>query len=179
MSINKSVPKSGWQSGFTLIELMVAMAIFLILISLSTAIFIQTLRTQQEITNITGNNESASEVLEQISRDVRTGTNFSIPDQHTLTFLSAQFLGKQGNYQIVGYKLVGDAIARCLGGKCQQGTYDPITPPGVNIADMSFWGMNLTSGIPRITITIAVTTPTGAQPQVDTYLETTISARNY
>lgn len=174
MKPSNSSIKRDLHSGFTLVELMVAMTVFLILVSLSTAIFIQTLRTQQEITGITGDNESASEVLEQISRDVRTGTNFAIPDQHTLTFMSTQ-----ENNEVVGYKLVGNSIARCLGGQCQQGTYNAMTPQSVNIADMSFVGMNLTSGVPRITITIAVTTPTSTQPQVDTYLQTTVSARNF
>ncbi len=182
-------------SGFTLIELMVAMTIFIILVSLSTAIFIQTLRAQREITYITSDNESASEVLEQISRDIRTGYAFTaldasgqqitqvLPDANTpdtaqtLTFTSAQ-----ENDTTVSYGLSGNSIVRCLNSSdnCQTpGDYQPITPPGVDIASMSFIPFNLTTGVPRITIVLSVITPTSTQPQVNTYLETTVSARNF
>lgn len=174
--------------GFTLIELMVAMTVFIILVALCAAIFIETLHAQQAITNITTDNESASEALEQISRDVRTGYSFVFDTStETLVFISAQ-----ENNTAVGYEYSSStqSIDRCLdadstddcginnGGQGVPGDYQPITPPGVIISGMSFIPSNL-SLVPRITILVAVTTPTSTQPQINTYLETTVSSRNY
>lgn len=184
--------------GFTLIELLVAMAVFLILVSISTAIFIETLRAQRQITDITANNESASEALEQMARDIRTGYQFTLYDSQWNPLSDGEdaqaliFTSVQEN-NTVGYKLEGDSIARCVGtgqgtdGICMDDVdYSPITPvstsaanPGVDINSMSFIGSNLQSGVPRVTILVSVVTPSSTQPVIDTYLQTTISARNF
>ncbi len=166
--------------GFTLIELMVAVSIFLVLVSLSTAIFIQTLRTQRMIMYITADNESASEALEQISRDVRTGYNFTTPDINSQGVAKTlMFISTQASSTPVAYKLIGDTVARCIGTCQSDSSYEAITPPDVAITDLSFIPENLTSGVPRITIVLAATTPSSTQPQINTYLETTVSARNF
>lgn len=173
--------KANSSSGFTLIELMVAMAVFLILVSLSTSVFIQTLRTQRTIDSVTADNESASEALEQMARDIRTGYNFTAPDvnsqgiAHDLVFSSAQ------ENATVGFKLSNQSVARCIDTCQTDSDYKPVTPPGVNISDLSFIPVNLTSGVPRITIlmTVSASTSGGTSSNINTYLETTVSARNF
>jgi len=62
--------------GFTLVELLVAMAVFTTLITVAVAIFIQGFRGEQNLTNLIAVNNNAAFLIEQLAREVRTGFDF-------------------------------------------------------------------------------------------------------
>ena len=61
---------------FTLVELLVAMSLFLILIGIATSGFIRVLRTQRAIVELMTINDNAVLTLEQMAREIRTGYHF-------------------------------------------------------------------------------------------------------
>ena len=67
-------------TGFTLVELIVAMGIFLTVIAVASGIFIQSVRTQRSISEMMAMNSNASLALEQIMREVRSGFNLAVTD---------------------------------------------------------------------------------------------------
>jgi len=167
-------------SGFTLIELMVATSVFLIIVALSTGVFVQTLRTQRTLTKTVAANEGASQVLEQMSREVRTGYNFAESTKDILTFTSVQL-----NNTIVSYSL-GSCANDSMGRKCIQkaeGSNQPydLTAPEMNIESLGFKYPGNTpvgNGPTRVTVLITVGSEPGQPSDIQTHLETTISSRN-
>src|SRR3989344_9647798 len=94
----------GSRKGFTMIELIVAMGIFLILISAATSVFVQALRTQRAIVALMAANDNASLVLEQMAREIRVGYNFQTNvSEDELTFVNAY-------NELVIYRLNNQAI---------------------------------------------------------------------
>lgn len=94
------------KKGFTIIELMVAMTIFIVVISISSGVFINSLKTQRAVLALMAANDNASLTIEQISREIRTGSEFQTnANGDRLDFISAG-----GNP--VFYQLQNGAIIR-------------------------------------------------------------------
>jgi len=66
------------RDGFTIVELLVALSLFAIVVSVVAGVFASSMRTQRAVTMLMAANDNASLVLEQMSREVRTGFQFSI-----------------------------------------------------------------------------------------------------
>src|SRR3990172_10872392 len=96
----------GSRKGFTMIELIVAMGIFLILIAAATRGLVEALRTQRAIVALMAANDNASSVLEQMAREIRVGYNFQTnTSEDELTFVNAY-------NEIVTYLLHNQTIKR-------------------------------------------------------------------
>lgn len=65
--------------GFTLVELIVAVGLFLIVVAIATGGFVNALRAQRQSAALTLANSNVSLVVEQIAREIRTGGNFTCP----------------------------------------------------------------------------------------------------
>lgn len=91
-------------AGFTLIELMVAMGLFVIVIGISSGTFIRSLRTQRQVVALMAANDNASFTLEQMTREIRTGTAF-VSSGSVLSFVN-------DSDETVEYALVGGGIER-------------------------------------------------------------------
>jgi len=63
-------------SGFTIVELLVAMSVFAVLLMVAVGVFVRVIRTQRNLVHRMNINNNAGSVLEQITRDIRTGYNF-------------------------------------------------------------------------------------------------------
>lgn len=68
------------KSGFTLVEFLVAAALFLVVVTVASGGFIQALRTQRNLVALMAVNDNASLSLEQMAREMRTGFGFSAAD---------------------------------------------------------------------------------------------------
>ena len=66
------------REGFTLVELMVAMSVFVVVISLTSGIFVRVLKAQRQVNQFMIVNSDASLVLEKMAREARLGFNFNI-----------------------------------------------------------------------------------------------------
>ncbi|MEK9183981.1 MAG: type II secretion system protein [Patescibacteria group bacterium] len=150
------------KKGFTMIELLVAIGLFIVVISVSSGIFIKSLRTQRQIVSLMAANDNASLALEQIIREIRTGRDFS-SGKSQLSFT---------NYleESVVYELDSNSIKR--NGKS-------ITASNVNVVyfNISLLGERLNDGrSTRVTISLGISAK-GALESFVTNLQTTVSAR--
>jgi len=154
--------KSG--AGFTLIELLISSGIFVILISLASGAFINALRTQRIITNLSENMNNVSFAMEEIAREVRVGFLFS-KSGDTLKFTNSSGAD-------VSYGLVDGGIERCENNECSR-----ITAEDVKIDNLQFILQGEGQGdgeAPRVTMLITVV----GEKDIRVNLETTISSRN-
>lgn len=166
--------------GFTVIELMVAMSMFLVLIGVATGTFLETLRMQKVITELTAANNNATQAIEQISREIRTGFNFQESTKDILKFVNYKS-------ELVWYKLgtsndsdvcdqTGDAVGCLLKSNDGGSTWSAITAPEVKVKrfDVIVAGAEGTDLFPpRVTLVISIAGP----KNIDVNLQTTISSR--
>ncbi|MFA5098770.1 MAG: prepilin-type N-terminal cleavage/methylation domain-containing protein [Candidatus Paceibacterota bacterium] len=164
---------SGFENGFTMIELLVSMGIFLILISIVSGSFIRTLRTQKELVGLMSINDNANLTLEQIMRELRTGYNFSKVSQNEFQFVNAE-------NKIIYYKAVNGAIERGETSELAVTTYRKITADNVEIKNFN---VNIAGGDagdgyqPRITIGISVVGTGKYLKSVPVDIQMTVSPR--
>jgi prepilin-type N-terminal cleavage/methylation domain-containing protein len=65
------------QEGFTLAELLVAMSIFVIIITVASGIFIRSMQDENRLTALMGTQSSLNSALEQMAREIRGGYLFN------------------------------------------------------------------------------------------------------
>ncbi len=165
------------QMGFTLIELLIAITIFSLAVLLAASGFVRALRSERQASLFFSVNSNLSLVLEQMAREIRTGTNFcangiSCGSSNVLSFINAKS-------ETVTYCFDGKAIERFVGsGSCGNGP--KITANNIEVKYLTFiisGNQNNDGYPPRITIL------TGASPQnvsAASYLinfQTTVSSR--
>lgn len=175
--MNKTIIKN--RSGFTLIELLVAFGIFAIVISIAVGGFIQALRSQRQLAALLTANSNVSLIIEQIAREIRTGTDFcfnrtSCSSPSHLSFINAD------NVRIT-YCLVGRSVERLEGnGICGGGNSRKVTADNVNVRYLNFrfFGNRTNDNYPpRITINIGLSPMTLGVSEAVIDLQTTISSR--
>jgi len=148
--------------GFTIIELMVAMSLFVIVVGVASGVFVRSLRTQRSLVALMAANDNASQALEQMTREIRTSTAFKISGSR-LSFTNA-------TDDFVTYDIVGGRIER--NGKA-------LTASNVLVRYLSFIarGEEVGDGIStRITVRLGVSAR-GKMESFITRLQTTVAAR--
>ena len=163
--------------GFTLAEVLIAMGLFITVLSIVSDIFIQNLRSVRVSVALANANANASITLEQMSRDLRTGSGFisSRPDE--ISFINS--LGATVTYQL-------NTTSKAIEKSVNSGAFVPVTATDVGILSLNFTLLcnppgctTATDGYPqRITVVLRVT-PTGISalnvPIIN--LQTSVSAR--
>ncbi len=158
---------------FTVIELLVAMGLFIILMGIAAGSFIRAMRTQRAIVALMAANDNASLTLEQMAREIRTGSNFIKLSETELRFDNAYTVP-------VVYRLEGGAVERGTTDINFITTYKKITADNVKVNNfvIKLFGQNPGDGYPpRITISISATGINSFLEGVSTNIQTTISAR--
>jgi type II secretory pathway pseudopilin PulG len=159
--------------GFTIVELLVAMGLFMVLVGIATGGFVKTLRTQKAIVGLMAANDNMNLALEQMAREIRTGYNFSKISDSEFQFVNA-------HNQVVWYRLNQGAIERGTEDVLLRRTYKKITADNVKVINFKteLFGNNPGDGYPpRITISLSVTGAGGYLESITTNIQTTISAR--
>ena len=158
--------------GFTLVELLVSVGLFLAIISIATGSFVRSLRAQRQISGLISAENNINLVLEQMVREIRTSTAFcssapcSSPDE--LTFTNA--LG-----QPVAYRLHGAAVERGVGDASSA-----LTSGNVSVSYLRFAVTGQAPGdgwSPRVTIFVGVSSNEAGLSSIVAHLQTTVSAR--
>jgi len=130
--------------GFTVIELLISMSLFLVLVGIATGGFLTALRSQRAITSLIEANDSVSLTMEQMTREIRNSRDFGISDSNSrLTFIN-----QYG--QSINYFFDGNAIER---------NGQKITADNVNITKFNIVLSGTTYSEvrqPRITIALSV-----------------------
>ena len=107
-------------NAFTLVELLVAMTVFIVLLSIAVGVFINSLRTQKKLLSEMAVNNAMNVALEQISRDIRTGFSFLASGGNT----ELSFTGR--GRRAIKYGLSGVKIFRSVDGDSKDLTSDNI-----------------------------------------------------
>lgn len=202
--LKKMVSRISNEGGVTLLELLVAMSIFTVTITIVVSVFISMVSAGKRSANATDVDNSANSVLESIAKEMRTGKNFSFGGCgwtdinsycSTITFI---------NYhdQIVVYRLAGpqyiekecavdtndNGIIDVADNDCYTGgavNFRTVTPATVKITDLRFNmdGQNPGS-VPdnkqsRITMMLRAETPSTVPllAKREIILQTTVSSR--
>ncbi len=131
------------RSGFTLVELIVAMSVFIIAITIAVGAFVRALRTQRIVNHMLSVNSNASLAIEQIAREIRTGYNFGLNNVALGNCIGGQeeeleFTNSRANS--VFYREEGDAVARmeCVGSDCSGKTFQPLTASNIKVDRLCF-----------------------------------------
>jgi len=158
------------KNGFTMVELLVAMSLFVIFIVIASGSFVRALRTQRAIVALIAANNNASLSIEQMAREIRTGSSFSLSG-NDLVFANA--------YNItITYRLNAQAntIERSEAGN----DFKPITAANVKINSLNFYLRGQLAGDgypPRITVSLSVSPNIPTIRNISTNFQTTVSAR--
>lgn len=97
--------------GFTVLELLVALSLFSILTAVSVGIFVRALQMHREIIAFSNTLDVSGQILEQMTREMRTGSNFVVEGSPSSKIA---FINARG--EDVGYQLVNGVIGRCVEG---------------------------------------------------------------
>jgi prepilin-type N-terminal cleavage/methylation domain-containing protein len=153
------------KNGFTFIELLVAVTIFVVVVAVASGIFVQTLRTQREVIALMAANDNASLTLEQMVREIRTGRQFQSNNRDD----RLEFINIRG--EPVVYETVGNVILR---------NGQPLTASNVKVNYLLFGlqGEAPEDGLStRVTINLGVGAVGRSVSGFVTNLQTTVAAR--
>lgn len=157
-------------AGFTLIELIVAVGIFGLVVTMATSIFVIAVVSQRRIISLRNIEDNARFALESMTREIRTGKNFS-SSVNSLSFTNAKS-------ESVIYRLNSKTIEKSSDGGVN---YFVVTGSEATIDYLNFYLMGEApppdKSQPRITITIGVTSQVGSQIS-NIRIQNTVSERS-
>lgn len=154
------------KQGFSLIEIMVSLAIFAIVVVVATGALLTTIdatkkaqATQTVLTNL-------NLALEGMTREIRVGSNYT-SDANGTTFTFDDKTGSQTVYSFTSGRI-----------DKQEGTIiSTITAPEVTIQSLKFTTIKPVPGQPRVFITLRGVAGTNPKYQTTFEIQTTVSQR--
>ncbi len=160
------------RKSFSLIETLVASAIFVVFLTLIINIYLSSFKKQNFLTSFCEVADNLSFVLERMNREIRWGKDFNSLPLDVLTFTN-----KEGKNII--YRLSGEAIERSEDGGV---TFLKLTSENVVVEKLEFHreGVALTDNYqPRITILVKFTSKEAQREgeKFSSWLQTTVSSR--
>jgi prepilin-type N-terminal cleavage/methylation domain-containing protein len=166
------------KNGFTMIELLVAMSLFVIVISLVSGVFVRALRSQRQIVGLIAANSNAALALEQMMREMRTlkltdsNGNPSPPEVsdsgEEISFINAKD-------EPVTYKL--DTDEKGIGFLSRNN--ERLTAENVSVRKLNFILSATSPFPPRITIAVQLSPTNIGLENSFINLQTTVSARTF
>ena len=131
LSTTKGLAPSATE-GFTTIELLVAITLFIILITLAAATFFQALKTQNVIVKLVASNDNAAQIIEQMAREIRTGAFTTVENPSGTNVL--EFTNANGEFVTYNFNQGKSIIEKTVNGSVPKVT----TPPGVKVTNLLF-----------------------------------------
>lgn len=159
--------KHSKNSGFTLVELTITMGIFVSVVFMIISIFTTSVKVERNVAEQTTILDNLALVIEQMAREIRTGTGFpeqQPPASPTSTLVFTNYLGETVSYQkneTYITKTVSDKIMR-------------LTADDVKIKTLNFYIIKQLPYPPRVTISIQAESPLFKNP---VSFQTTVSER--
>ncbi len=158
-----------YSNGFTIVELLIAVGLFLIVLSIISGAFIEALRTERATLRLMAANDTASFALEQMARDIRVGTDFSLAGPSELHF------NDRAGLETV-YRLNNGRVEKRSGA----GVFTPITANTALVAALRFVlrGETKSDNLqPKVTIAMSVGAVGRDIAGVTTAVQTTVTPR--
>jgi len=179
------IKKQNNSQGFTLIELIVTLGIFVILISIVIGGFINALRGQRVAVGLMEINDNMGLVLEQMAREIRMGYDFIL--------VSGELRFTNSSNKSVSYRLnnnLNDPNRYAIERDEDGAGFEPITADNIKIEKFNVFvcglgGCDGSGGVfqPRITLSMRITGK-GKDAYIEKLgayneIQTTISSRKY
>jgi len=164
--------------GYTLIELIVAVGLFTIVMTLTSGVYLLMISLNQKAQGIATGIDNLNFALETMTRNIRTGTKYSCdPDPYTIIDCP----GPDGGTSFTFNSTVSNAsITYTIGNGAITANGVPLTDPSVNIETLKFYLNGSTVGDavqPNVTITVSGTVQTGHEQSQTFYVETGATMR--
>ncbi len=157
------------ESGLTMIELIVAVGIFGLVVTMAVSIFVIALISQRRIISLRNIEDNARFALESMAREIKTGKNFS-GGSSSLSFTNAKG-------ELVIYRLNNKTIEKSSDGGS---SFSAMTTSEASVDYFNFYLSGQAPGDrlqPRITVTIGITSQVGNQIS-NIKIQNTISERS-
>jgi prepilin-type N-terminal cleavage/methylation domain-containing protein len=172
------------KQGFTLIEMMVSVSIFLVIMTVSMGALLGVYAANNKFEALKTVMDNLNLSVESMSREMRFGKNYHCGISGTLTVAqncpsgdtAVSFLDEDGITQIV-YKLNGTEIDKSTDGGI---TYVPVTAPEITITSLAFYVLGATPGDtlqPKVLIKISGYSGTTPASESTFTLQTLVSQR--
>jgi prepilin-type N-terminal cleavage/methylation domain-containing protein len=162
------------QRGFTIVELLVSIAIFALVTSVGVTVFLRSLRAQRSVVALISANDNASLAIEAIARELRRGRGFQTSLSGTeLSFVNAE----QRN---IDYRYDGSDGVKAIMRRENSGAWYPVTAKNIVVEEARFLVQDDFGGrpiLPRITMAIKLGTKDRDILDVTTEIHTTVSSR--
>lgn len=172
------------RKGFTLTELMVAVSVFTVAITIAIGAFVRALQTQRIANHLMSVNSNASLLIEQLAREIRTGISFAVSNDTGSTscngsneFNVMSFTNSKSNR--VFYKARNGQMLRqeCAGQSCS-GVFEPVNASDVAIQRLCFIVTQPRTSDPwRVTVVIKAGSPNPRLSANFVNIQTTVSGR--
>lgn len=162
------------KQGFTLVEMLVAIAIFATIMTLAASVFIRALTLQRYAFNLQTAQENANFELEFMAKEIRTSTVASLPNSACLVATDPTLTIVNQAGETIVYGSSGNNLTRTV-----NGTSTIMNSNTVQFTKVGFCVRGAATGDlrqPQITIVAQVKTP-NLQQQAVVDVQTTLSLR--
>jgi type II secretory pathway pseudopilin PulG len=167
------------RKGFALVELLIAIGLFLGVVTIGVGGFVRALRSIRQNAALVSASGNASLALEQMAREMRTGYDFCTNGQ--LCALPNEISFKNAKGDTVSYQASEGIVERECAGTCDdEPGVASMTPASVSIKGLDFtvFGNEPDDTYqPRVTIRLSVGTKEIGTQGAITNLQTTVSSR--
>jgi len=157
--------------GFTIVELLVSIAIFSLVTSFGVTVFIRSLRAQRSVVALISANDNASLAIEAVAREIRRGRDFSTSGDGELRFFNAEQHEVRYRFESQSHSIT----------RSDNGTgFFPVTAKNIVVEDAHFLvsdGDALRTMMPRVTISLRLGSPDRDIKEATTEIHTTVSSR--
>jgi len=153
--------------GYTLVELIVAVGLFAIVMTLASGAYLTMINTNRQAQATATGINNLSFALEVLTRDIRTGYDFCGADVDACTTSTFSFRNSGGDivtYSTSAYESICGGANACITRTKNRGTQVPLTDPSVSVTGLTF----VTQGTattddeqPRVTIIVKASVAAG------------------
>lgn len=130
-----------FRRGYTLIELIVSVALFSIVMLIATAAFLKVIQLDRQARATNDVVTNLSYVVDSMARSVRTGSAYVCGTGDCETTPRDRFTFTDADGRSVTYGRNGNSVEQCIDGTCM-----PITDPRITIGTLAFYARGTAGG---------------------------------
>ena len=159
--------------GFTLVEMVVSLGIFSLVMVVAMGAFLKITDVNKRAQNVKNAVNNVNFTLEAMSRELRTGSEYTLSGTGQVTFIGGYHAGGAPIYY--SYRLQDGRIQRGTGTANPVSTYTDVTASNVTIRNMAFTLVD--NDYPRLNIFVQAESGTIERLKTSFEVQTTVSQR--